>query len=432
MQRSNHLRRPPRKVLVASLSGLLLLGGQSCGKASAPAPSDGPPARMACDGRTNDTAALNALLQSGQEVSLPAGECIVDGAAFDGGAVHLEGSASGRTTLKLPAGSPRDILRLTNLTGSVSNLDFDQRGATGDSVGLRVNNAKGLRVSGLRILNPNNVGALFHGCVGCTLDGLTSPGGGTHGAWIVEFLEGRDNVVRNISSVNAVNRTLVMELETGADVENISSRDGVAETVLFDRTSHSTGRNWSYVDTKGNGRDDAFALIGTSERNRIENVTADRPAGFGFTFAAQTTPQAGAPRFNEVYNLKVSRPGQQILSFTDDGGKIGPYCNVVSNLLGIDPNQQQGGNFPAIDFFGARNNAVFGSLRSSDRRMTWGVVEVDHVAGAGDNMYFGSTETGSKGRFRLAARESSRFRAGAADPEGMKNPRLRMPCLREG
>jgi hypothetical protein len=385
---------------------------------------------MKCDGRTNDTAALNGLLRRGGEVVLPAGTCIVDGASFDGGPIDLKGSARGQTTLKLPVGSPRDILRLTDVTGSIAELGFDQRGAVGDSVGLKVSNARGLRLNGLRIANPNNVGALFHACVHCTLDGLTSTGGGTHGAWIAEFLEGRDNVVRNLSSVDAINRTLVMELETRAVVENVSSRDGVAETVLFDRTSHSKGKNWSYVDTKGRGKDDAFAIIGKSEYNRIENVVADRPAGFGFTFAAQTKPELGAPRFNEVYNLKVTKPGQQILSFTDDGAKVGPYCNVVSNVVGIDPNQQEGGDFPAIDFFGARKNVVFGTLRSSDRRMTWGVVEVDHVAGAGDNSFFGSSDAGSEGKFHLAARESSQFTAGAADPQGMANPRLRMPCLR--
>jgi hypothetical protein len=419
------------KAVATPLAGLLLLGGQSCGRANNAAPS-GKPAQMICDGRTDDTAALNALLRIGGKVTLPMGVCIVDGAAFDGGTIDLQGSSRGETTLKLPTGSAHDILTLNHVTGSLANLGFDQRGAIGDSAGLRISNAKSLRVTGLRILNPNNVGALFHACASCTLDGVTSTGGGTKGAWIVEFLSGHDNVVRNVSSVNAINRTLVMELETGAIVENISARDGVAETVLFDRTSHSIGRNWTYVDTKGHGQDDAFALIGRSEHNRIENVKADRPAGFGFTFAAQTKPELGAPRFNEVYNLTVTRPGQQILSFTDDGANQGPYCNVVSNLLGIDPNQQPDGEFPAIDFFGARNNAVFGDIRSNDRRMTWGVVEVDHVAAAGGNMFYGTTQAGSKGRFRLAARASSQFRAGEADPEGTRNPRLRMPCLRNG
>lgn len=401
MQRSMVPRRLPGRLVLALGFGLLPFLGQGCGQAGADSSSN----PMACDGRSDDTAALNAQLRTGRRIVLPAGTCVVDGAHFEGGKVDLHGSNEGQTTLRLPAGSPRDILTLINVTGTISRLGFDQLGAVGESNSLRIVDGRDLHVSQLRVANPNHYGVLFYGCRNCTLDGLTSTGGGTHGAWIVSFLKGNGNSVRNVSSVDAVNRTLVLELETRALVENISARDGVAETVLFDRTSHSVGRNWRYIDTKGQGLDDAFALLGKSEYNRIENVVADRPAGFGFTFAAQAKPEIGAPRFNEVYNLRITRPGQQLLSFTDDGAPEGPFCNVVGNLVGIDPNQQRGGNFPGLDFFGARENAVFGTVRSTDGRMTWGLVEIDNKARAGGNAFIGTLDAGYEGLARLVATE---------------------------
>lgn len=401
MQRSMVLRWSTGLFALPLACGLLSFFGQGSGRAEAGSPTNG----MVCDGQSNDTAALNAQLRAGGRIVLPAGTCIVDGAYFEGGKVDLHGSNEGKTTLQLPPGSPRDILTLVNVTGTISRLGFDQQAATGESNSLRIVDGRNLHVSRLRVANPNHYGVLFHGCRNCTLDGLKSTGGGTHGAWIVSFVKGSSNTVRNVSSVNAINRTLVLKLETHALVENISARDGVAETVLFDRTSHSVGRNWTYVDTKGRGLDDAFALLGRSEHNRIENVVADRPAGFGFTFAAQEKPEIGAPRFNEVYDLRVTRPGQQLISFTDDGAPVGPFCNVVANLIGIDPNQQRDGNFPGLDFFGAQENAVLGSVRSSDGRMTWGLVEIDNEAPAGGNAFVGTLDAGHEGRVRLLAKE---------------------------
>jgi hypothetical protein len=64
--------------------------------------------------------------------------------------------------------------------------------------------------------------------------------------------------------------------------------------------------------------------------------------------------------------------------------------------------------------------------------MTYGIVEVDHEAGSGGNLFAGQTDPGANGTVRLAAKDSRSTRVIQSDPSGAANPRLRMACLRDG
>lgn len=412
------------RVAVIVLSTGLSVSG--CGNSHAQPKPKAPSTALRCDGQSDDSAALGRLLQSGGKIVLPSGTCVIGDVLVSGVTLDLSGAAGRGTVLKGKAGATRTLLTMQNVRGSMRNISVDQAGMTGDGMGIVVSKAEGFVAQAMTVIRPNNIGLLFDHCIGCTLDGLTSPGGGNPGSWIVAFEYGRDNIITNVSSRNAINRTLVVEFERYDRITNISSLDGVAQTVFLEGVTDSVGDNWRYEDRTGKGLDDAFAVMGDTKRNRLRNLTAISPAGFGFTFAAREGH--GAPKFNWVENLVVLRPGQQILSFTDNDATTGPSCNLVTRLRGSDANQQRG-EFPAIDFFGAQNNAVFGRIISTDRKMRYAVIEVDHVDTGRDNYFRGNLDTGSAGRLYVA-NTKSRFRheKGAESPTMSDIARV-LPCL---
>ncbi len=89
-----------------------------------------------CDGRSDATAALNAMLAAGGQVQLPAGTCLISGSLRIPSGTAVSGSGIGRTIIKASPTPEYPVIAIGSTRGGASNVDLS--GLTVDANGTRM------------------------------------------------------------------------------------------------------------------------------------------------------------------------------------------------------------------------------------------------------------------------------------------------------
>lgn len=318
------------------------------------------------DGVTNDTAAIQAALNSGyKHIYIPAGTYIVTALT----AVALKtvyGAGIGKTILKIVAGGTTDIITSSVNDFTLSNMTLDYTGGAGTGRCGLFSGGANLQLSNIRAINATGIGLYLYNSPGFRLDNIIVDGAGNWGLLIDGTLT-TYGVGSRIHTTNGADRGLMVRDASYCSFHQVSGYNNKATAVWFNNcvSCHLIGGE-DYLDLFG----DSFVIEGVSIGCSMSDVKA-RTSG-GHTASVSSTG-AGAPidcHFRGVYSEGA---GEAIAAITDQGTGNRPTNCTITGVSG-----KNCGRVTPSEGFGIANAqgcTISGYITSTTGTMTYAVNE---------------------------------------------------------